>query len=67
MTTLATLAGHIGHFGQIDQIWHHLVLGEILEEKKLKKKIFWKKILLARFFRLVDTLSTLVDTLSKLA
>ena len=34
MATLARLAGHIGHFGQIDKIWHHLALGEILEEKK---------------------------------
>ena len=45
MATLARLAGHIGHFDQIDQIWHHLALGEILGEKIEKKILDWKKIL----------------------
>ena len=43
MATLARLTGHIGHFGQIDRIWHHLALGENLEEKKIKKKNFLEK------------------------
>ena len=43
MATLARLAGHIGYFGQIDQIWHHFALGEILEVKKLKKNFLKKK------------------------